>query len=297
MANESSVEPTTGRKYYLDDPDDAERRDDVTFILNLHGGGSFGRWQRLYFPACDFVNEHRLVVATPTSETREPHARWEPEADDDFLKALVEQVAERFGKEHIRAFWLAGHSQGGMTSFRLLGDDWFNRRVDGFLSLSGGRIGMAPRAEGGGRPRPAPVDGSAAPDRPNRPRPAVTMPAGDFSFIYTVGEHEIASLPDTSPWAEKYAAKARVRLDDVVDTEAGQTHDSSWSEDQMTKQWGRRPRPGTAQVYVYPDAKDGRVIADVVRLDKGHTEGLEPNVTDTLLRLLVSAPGGKLHTA
>jgi len=31
-----------------------------------------------------------------------------------------------------------------------------------------------------------------------------------------------------------------------------------------------------AQVYVYPDCKDGRIVADVVRIDKGHTEGLEP---------------------
>jgi len=35
----------------------------------------------------------------------------------------------------------------------------------------------------------------------------------------------------------------------------------------------------------YPGAKDGRVIADVVRLDKGHTEGLEPKVTEALIKL------------
>lgn len=295
MASESPVEPTSDRKYYLDYPDDLTPGEDVTFILNLHGGGSFGQWQRQYFPAADFVDKCRLVVATPTSKTREPIAHWAAEADDEFLKALVEQVLDRFGKEHVRAFWLAGHSQGGMTSFRLLRDDWFNRRVDGFLSLSGGRIGMAPRAEGAGKPRPPAADGTVA-TRPNT-RPPMAMPEGDFSFIYTVGEHEIASLPETSPWAEKYAAKPRVRLDDVVDTEAGRTHDSSVPEDKMTKQWGREARPGTAEVYVYPDAKDGRVIADVVRLDKGHTEGLEPEVTQTLLRLLVSAPGGKLHMA
>ena len=295
MTMESPVEPTSGRKYYLDHPDDLAPGEEVTFILNLHGGGSFGQWQRAYFPACDFVNQHRLVVATPTSKTREPIAHWAAEADDDFLKALVEQVLDRFGRDRVRAFWLAGHSQGGMTSFRLLRDEWFNRRVDGFLSLSGGRIGMAPRAEGAGKPRPPAADGSPPPARPVRP--PMTMPEGDFSFIYTVGEHEIASLPETSPWAEKYAAKPRVRLDDVVDTEPGQTHDSSVPEDRMTKQWGRPARPGTAEVYVYPEAKDGRIIADVVRLDKGHTEGLEPNVTDALLRLVVSAPGGKLHTA
>ena len=34
-------------------------------------------------------------------------------------------------------------------------------------------------------------------------------------------------------------------------------------------------------MYVFPDARDGRVIADVIRLGKGHTEGLEPRITLT----------------
>jgi hypothetical protein len=59
--------------------------------------------------------------------------------------------------------------------------------------------------------------------------------------------------------------------------------------------WGRKPAPGTALVYAYPNARDGRVIADVVRLDKGHTEGLEPRVTEELIKLMVSAPGGKVR--
>jgi hypothetical protein len=48
---------------------------------------------------------------------------------------------------------------------------------------------------------------------------------------------------------------------------------------------------------VYPDAKGGWVIADVVRLDKGHTEGLEPNITETLVKMMVAAPGGKARAA
>ena len=52
-----------------------------------------------------------------------------------------------------------------------------------------------------------------------------------------------------------------------------------------------KPAPGTARVYVYPNARDGRVIADVVRLNKGHTEGLEPKVTEELIKMIVSAPG------
>ena len=36
------------------------------------------------------------------------------------------------------------------------------------------------------------------------------------------------------------------------------------------------------------------VSADIVRLDKGHTEGLEPHVTEAIVRMMVAAPGGKI---
>ena len=39
------------------------------------------------------------------------------------------------------------------------------------------------------------------------------------------------------------------------------------------------------------------MVADVVRLDKGHTEGLEPKVTEELIKLMVLASGGKARTA
>ena len=117
-------------------------------------------------------------------------------------------------------------------------------------------------------------------------------PACDISFIFAVGEHEIVQLPETSPWAEKYGAGPRVRLEDVVDEQPGLIYDTRGN---SSREWGLEPRPGTARVYVYPDARDGRLIADVVRLDKGHTEGLEPRITETLVRLMVEAPGGKLQ--
>jgi hypothetical protein len=114
----------------------------------------------------------------------------------------------------------------------------------------------------------------------------------DISFIFTCGEHEMVALPEGSPWAERYGAGPRQRLSDIVDTEPGQVYDTL-SDGKSTPGWGLRPRPGTAQVYVYPNARDGRVIADVVRLDKGHTEGLEPRVTEELVKMMVAAPGGK----
>jgi hypothetical protein len=57
--------------------------------------------------------------------------------------------------------------------------------------------------------------------------------------------------------------------------------------------WGREARPGTAEVFVYPKCKDKKVVADVLRMDKGHTEGLEPKVTESLVAMMAAAPGGK----
>jgi len=104
----------------------------------------------------------------------------------------------------------------------------------------------------------------------------------------------MVSLPATSPWAEKYGAGARVQQPDIIDEQPGQIHDTS-REGRSTPAWGLSPRPGTARLWLYPGARDGRVIADVVRLDKGHTEGIEPRVTEKLIELVVSAPGGKLR--
>jgi pimeloyl-ACP methyl ester carboxylesterase len=284
----SAVDEQSGRKFYLDDPDDLRPGEDVTFLLSLHGGGSVGSWQKAYFPAFEYKDKYRLVIATPSAATKEPSRRWVAEADDEHLRNIVNTVFAKYGVEHIKAFWLVGHSQGGMTSNRLLESDFFKDRVDGWLSLSGGRIGPIELPESFFRPgvtRP-PMTG-------NGPRPGrASMPDADISFIFASGQHEMVTLPETSPWAEKYGAGPRTRLPDVVDTEPGGIYDTL-SEGKSTPAWGLKARPGTAQVYVYPNARDGRVIADVVRLDKGHTEGLEPHITETLIKMMVEAPGGK----
>jgi len=102
----------------------------------------------------------------------------------------------------------------------------------------------------------------------------------------------LVALPGTSPWSERYGSGTRQRLRDVGDDKPGYVYETTRAGN-SSPPWGLEARPGTAQVYVFPDAKDGRVIADVVRLDKGHTEGLEPNITEELIKLMVSAPGGK----
>ena len=294
------VEPKTNRNYFLDYPCDLKRNEKVTFVLSLHGGGSYGNWQRHYFPIADYVKKYRLVVATPFS----PRRVWTAD-DDQYLQNIVASVIEQFGRQNIKAFWLAGHSQGGATSSRLICSDFFKTKVDGFLSLSGGRVGgAAPRAAGAGPPRaasntssPAPTPAGAAPSPGAQPLgrggAAFSPPTCDFSHVYATGEHEIASLPDGSARAEMYACGAKVKKAEIVDTKAGYVYDRG-RQNPGTKQWGLLPRPGRASVFVYSKCRDDRVIADVVRIDKGHTEGLEPKITEELVKLMLSARGGKI---
>src|SRR5262245_13620589 len=92
MGSISAVDPSNGRKFYLDDPDYLQPGDPVTFLLSLHGGGSVGAWQRDYFPAYRLKETYRLVIATPSAATKEPSRRWVAEADDEHLRHVVNHV-------------------------------------------------------------------------------------------------------------------------------------------------------------------------------------------------------------
>ena len=294
----NATEPTTGRKFFLDYPCDLEPNEEVVFILSLHGAGSIGNWQRHYFPALDYAEQYRLVIATPTAANsaaifpgQPPVRMWTPEGDDEYLRSLAEYVLAEIGRENVKSFWLAGHSQGGMTSNRIVCTDYFAAKVDGWLSLSGGRIGpaaIAPDFFGPNGPPPALAAGDA-----NAPRPGVAAPPScDLSYIFTTGELEIVALPESSPWAERYRCAARERRADIVDERPGYVTGASPG---RAPSWGREARPGTAHEFVYPRCRGRKVVADVIRIDKGHTEGLEPRVTEELIRLVVAAPGGKVR--
>jgi len=291
----NAVEPETGRAFFLDFPCDLAPDEKVLFILSIHGAGSIGNWQRHYFPALDFIDQYRLVVATPTAEGSggigdRSVRMWMPDSDDRYLRNIVDLVIERFGRTNIGAFWLAGHSQGGMTSNRLVCTEFFRDKVDGWLSLSGGRIGRAeipPDFFGADGP-PAVLDSDDA----DAPRPGfAAMPDCNISYVFATGEHEIVALPAESPLAERYGCAARERHDDIVDTRKGYVTGAAPG---RGASWGREARPGTSEVWVYPGCRDDRIVADVVRIDKGHTEGLEPRVTEALIQMMVNAPGGKL---
>ncbi|MBK9315503.1 MAG: alpha/beta hydrolase [Acidobacteria bacterium] len=292
------VEMKTRRPYFLDYPCDLKQGEKVTFILSLHGGGSYGNWQRHYFPIMDFKDKYRLVIATPNSPIR----AWSA-ADDEYLQNIVNSIITQIGKENIRAFWLVGHSQGGMTSNRIIRTDFFKDKVDGWLSLSGGRLGGNPgRASSfGARPAAAPTAAPAgAPPRGADMAAALAAlrepPAVDFSFIYSTGQREIddKGVPETSAWASKYACNPRSSPQVIVDTRAGYVYDGT-RQNPPNPAWGLLPAPGKAHIYTYPGCRDGRIVADVVRIDKGHTEGLEPNITEELVKLMLSAKGGKIQ--
>jgi pimeloyl-ACP methyl ester carboxylesterase len=281
------VEMKTRRTYFLDYPCDLGANEKVTFVLNLHGGGSYGNWTRHYFPLLDLKDKYRLVVATPNSPTRV----WS-EADDEYLKNIVAFVYEQLGKDRIKAFWLAGHSQGGQTSNRLLLTDFFRERLTGWVSLSGGRLGS--KREDIRAPIPGPPPGAAlgaaAAGPPRLAAYAENLPDYNFSHIYEAGEHEFpaAGVPASSRWAERLSCGAREQRPEIVDTKAGYVYDTSGTR-AANKIWGLAPGPGTARLYVYPRCIGGHVVADVVRMGKGHTEGLEPNVTEEIVRLMVSS--------
>jgi pimeloyl-ACP methyl ester carboxylesterase len=285
-----ATEFKTQRTFFLDYPCDLKEGEKVAFILNLHGAGSIGNWQRGYFPAADHTKKYRLVVATPTALTERPGANggpgtrvWTAEADDAYLQNIVDTVMDQFGRQNIKTFWLVGHSQGGLTSRRIICSDYFKDKVDGFVSLSGGRVGTPTRATGVNTPPGA-----------SPPAPAPAPLTCDFSFIFDIGELEASSstATDQSEWATKYGCGPRVRKPDVIDTKAGYVTASDQS---RGPSWGTTARPGTAQVYVFEGCRDGRVVADVIRMNKGHTEGLEPLVTQKILDMMMSAKGGKIR--
>jgi hypothetical protein len=239
--NAPVTDPGTNRTWVLDYPCDLQPGEDVTFILNLHGDGSNTAYQHAYFPAWELKEKYHLVLAPPYS----PAAVWRAE-DDQYLQNIVTTVNEAVGKENIRASRLAGDSQGGLTSRRLVCTEFFESKVDGFASLSGGRLGGAPqRSPNAGRPRQADAPPPAAPATAATTTAAPVAPAAEptcsFSHIYAIDEYEIVSLPDNSALATRDNCSARVRL------------------------------------------------------DKGHTEGFEPNIMDTIVSMMVSASGGKIQ--
>jgi pimeloyl-ACP methyl ester carboxylesterase len=294
------VEMKTRRTYFLDYPCDLKPGEKVMFVLSLHGGGSYGNWQRHYFPLMDYKDKYRLVIATPNSPIRV----WS-EADDQYLQNIVDFVTGQIGKDNIKSFWLVGHSQGGATANRIVRTDYFKSKVDGFLSLSGGRIGGSPgradysksiRPEGplnaataAGLARPAAGAATAA-------RPAVTLPDGNFSHIFATGRREMdeKGFPETSEWATKFGCGARRGPQEITDIIPGYVYDGSTIRE-LRPAWGLMPAGGKAQIFTFPDCKDGRVVADVTRLEKGHTEGYEPKITEELIKMMLSAKGGKLQ--
>src|SRR5262245_20252860 len=120
----NTVELKTRRTFFLDCPSYYKPGDKVTVVMNLHGFGSYANWERNYFPAFDVKDKYKLVIITPGSPTR----FWS-EADDEYLHNIVDLVVATVGKQNVDHFILMGHSQGGLTSLRLVCTDYFKDKV------------------------------------------------------------------------------------------------------------------------------------------------------------------------
>src|SRR5687768_8247695 len=251
MHRGNATVPKSKRAFFLDYPCNLKPGELVTFVLSLHGGGMIGNWHRHYFPLVDLKDKYRLVVATPSAVK----VLWGPETDDAHLRNIVNFVYEQLGAKNIKAFWLAGHSHGGVIANRLLRTPFFRDKLTGWVSLSGGRWG-SPRAY-------VPLDSTSpylVPFR-DRLRPGLTPPdppcsnalgvgLGDscslpdynLSHIYTSGEYELTAegLPDHSVWAQRLGCGGQTRRPDIIDTKAGYVWDSR-SPRTRSSSGGRQP--------------------------------------------------------
>ena len=293
------VEMKTRRTYFLDYPCDLKPGEKVTFILSLHGGGSYGNWQRHYFPIMDYKDKYRLVIATPNSPTR----AWSA-ADDEYLQNIVD-VGRRAARP--------GEHQGVLAGRALAGrHDLQPARAHRLLQGQGRRLAQPVRRPAGrtAGPRVEFRHGRSAPAAARWPC-AVAAPGpgpggGSGGACASCRRRLLVHLRDgpardgrqgrarASEWAAKYGCGPKRTPEEIVDTKAGYIYDGSAAESAESSV-GTAAAARQGQIYVYPDCKDGRVVADVVRLDKGHTEGLEPKVTEELVKLMLSAKGGKLQ--
>jgi len=168
---------------------------------------------------------------------------------------------------------------------RLSRTEFYRHKLTGFVSLSGGRLG-SPRAYA---PRdlhslyllPSPPGSTAVPRSAGAGQPAEPgVGLSDASDLpdNNPGEYELTAcgLPDHSRWAQKLRCKAQTRRPDIVDTEAGYVSSTRLGKANRTRWQGLEPKLGRARVFVYPECADGHIVADVIRLGKGHSEGLEP---------------------
>ncbi len=268
-----------------------KKKERVNLVLSLHGAGSIGNWQRHYFRFTDYKDKYRLVVITPPPQPTSRRAPAQAAADDDYLHDVVDLVTANIGKQNIPPL-LAGRPQPGRRDGAAAGlhpPISVTRSMEMSAAGSARPTVMCAPAASGAPARAAGARRNAAGGAPAlaRAAPAALPPLDcDFSFIYSQGQLE-GSVSDISTWAQKYGCGDRVREPDVVDTSAGYV---TATDQTRGAGWGRFARPGTAKVWEYPKCKNGRIVADVVKLDKGHTEGYEPHITEKMIQMMVAAP-------
>ena len=158
------VEPKTGRTYFLDYPCDLKPGEKVTLVLSLHGGGSYGNWQRHYFPILDSGRQ-----ASPRGRDA-VHADPRLGADGRRISAEHHGLADRADRREEHQIVLARRTQ-------LWRHDVQPHRLHRLLQGQGRRLALAVRRadRSGGNPRR--FRSRRARRRPRQPAGAQTPPA------------------------------------------------------------------------------------------------------------------------
>jgi hypothetical protein len=283
------AEAKSGRKFFLDYACGLKDGDEAVFILSFHGIGGSANGVRHYFPAVDYKDKYKLIIATPKSAG----VAFDSQADDAYVAGVIDQVAKAFPTLKLR-MWVAGHSAGGGYSRTwMCKPSAFSGKMVGSVSMAGNRLGGNRLSEPPGF-REALARQGLSPDSPppgEPPAGAALPPAcGEFSHIYSTGSVDLlgAPIPEASTLAASLGCGARTRRPDIVDTKGGYVEFPQGRPAPLAG-WGKEARGGTTEFYVFPNCRGGRVVADLIRVEKGHTEGLEPKVTEEIVKLVVAA--------
>ena len=282
LGNRGNVaDPEAGREFFLDSRATSRGR-----AGGVHPEPPRRRVHRQLaaplFPGAGLQGEYRLVVATPTaagsgpwSEARRMWAR----GDRRRPPAEHRQPRDRALRpgEYPERSGSPGHSQGGMTSNRLVCTDFFGQGRR--MAQPVGRP-HRPSRDRAGLLRPAAAAGARAAD------PSASAgcrgPAGVRHLVHlrVRRARDRGAAGDVAVGARSIDARRRERRADVVDEREGYVTGACA---RPRRQLGLRPAAWHRGGVRVSDARGGRMVADVVRIDKGHTEGLEPEVTEALV--------------
>ena len=126
-SSESEVFKTDERNDEIHIPKDYDPRKEYPFILNLHGYGSNGKGQLMFFPMKKLAEKYGFIFCAPDGIEKRWNATdaccdWKNEVDDSkYLRNLILKAMKAYNIDKKRVF-VMGLSNGGFMSYRMAHD-------------------------------------------------------------------------------------------------------------------------------------------------------------------------------